>query len=743
MTDDLEQEVRRIRTEMETEFRAKAELMVKAQMEEQDRIREKLQKLQADDHQYIQEMAELHDRQKIEQQNLHEQNKMLEKAKLEQLKLRQTLREAEWAKNLRGAQDAVKSQVGDINETLDKLKQTYEQAMKNVKPVSPELAEFLEKQDEIKKSLEAKKVSSKTITTRSRPRKEPQRKKELTPLEQMWKRAWMERRNKAAHLPNAPKHFYTTFGVLSNVDIYASSIVITNHLGHRLTMRKNRMFADVHNDEAKKTTWSVLSRKAKSLLGQRVAVSLDLTTFKPAFFTDITGSEGLPSLAPPFHPNAGSDVFIDELRQAVEEGRKKLPRELMDELNVEVGSDRAGAVLEGKAWTIDELRQRIEKLKLRHDANKKQRKDIEEKLDIEIQHMEMAQRTARNNMSIAETQVEKHRKEFAEAEKMASELQAEKKSALEKNTEEGVRLSKRYFELEQVLKQAEQFTKDTSRQSDEVAVTEEDPTVVHMLTKFDGVKEKNRRRREGEAQGSNAEFTPAQIAQITAIIQATQQPVQSEDTVSRADYEALQAKYRASERQRNQDKIDRAREKRLLQTEQEKQQIAADYQAHVQANADTSDAEYKRAVEILEREYGTDLYKGSKRVQINSEKNTKTLAIATGINTPVRGALNVVFDRPYYAHDDQEDTNAYYCDLPDFGVTCIIAIKFKTGSTKDMVAATIFNDTAGWEKMQKKVVKKKFGFQGINRTDVSIEQWADTHFEIKDRLELEALEGDN
>ena len=200
----------------------------------------------------------------------------------------------------------------------------------------------------------------------------------------------------------------------------------------------------------------------------------------------------------------------------------------------------------------------------------------------------------------------------------------------------------------------------------------------------------------------------------------------------------MSAQVKAAQDRERQANLLRAADRRVYQTTAELDSLRTDVETERRENEDTNQRTYDRSVLIL-AEKGDDIYEGNHRIRINSGKVRMNLALRAGIPN-VAGALNVNIVEPFYSSDNQEQTNAFYCELPDFGKTCIIAIVYAENSRNDMIAASIMSDRDGWMKAEKKIVGKYLGRQGKSRTDVSPQEWAELYQQIEDNLDFQEVD---
>jgi predicted GIY-YIG superfamily endonuclease len=568
---------------------------------------------------------------------------------------------------------------------------------------------------------------------------------------------WKHFRNRIVHTKGNP-HFWVNFGRVNDCELGSKNITVWNEKKERLQFSKKRLFGNEQDQDQDNLNlqWNVLQQKVLSMMDEDVAVALDATVYlKPTYITDITSLEQLPTKPPAFHRYAGSDVQIDEyknhqayLKKIREE--KMVPHEptIRPSRSRRIGpEERLGSLLGGKALSVNEIVELKEELTKKLASFTATKALIEEKYKIEISRADESLMKARNSYERAMTEVDHHKKRLDDITTHISGVKHD--------------LTREAGKVEAHIKEVQDQIADVIRVEDQIKKwvrgPRKEPLSPRAANRFARealLREAKAEKAEQEKVAANIKMsmgheqpdlmnmlTDAQMETLADLIAARMAPQQQppeERMYTQAEMDAVTAQVRAAQDRERQANLLRAADRRLYQTTAELDSLREDVEAERRENEDTNQRTYNRAVSIL-AEKGDDIYEGSHRIRINSPKVRMNLALRTGIPN-VAGALSVEIKEPFTTHDDQEQTNAFYCEIPDFGKTCIIAIVYPDNSRDDMVAASIMSDRDGWMKAEKKIVGKYLGRQGKSRTDVSPQEWAELHQQIEDSLDFQDVD---
>jgi len=591
----------------------------------------------------------------------------------------------------------------------------------------------------------------------------------LTELEEFKLRAWRYRRNRLVHgnPDNNAETMYVHFGILERVSPSKKTVRIYNHNGHYLSMRRSTLEGaseetELEINEKVELRWQQIIFKCKEMLGQRVAVSLDMTTLKnPAFFTDITKAEGIAAAVPQFDPFCGADIIYQEYEEKVEPERKtrSYAKQLDDKLKSDTEARKISrpslmmrvpkldnipkSPLDGQAMSLEQMEKLKVDLSKQRQALEKEMKGIQEKLGIELDRIDESKVKIRDEWLDAQKTMNDLKHKLDGIQKISHDLMKEKTQAEEMVKTQTMQVDKRLRDLDLVI---EQTKKLQIRRKREEAKGGTLGNIVPMSAKAEIQVQANSAatllnmvEKDSEKTDLLAGLDENTLRALAGMI-AQHMPQQPEPENNNAETEMWKARALAAEQAQRNESMARAQDRRLYETQQESDERAKAYNDLQAAVSDTEKESRKRAITILKAK-GDSIYQGRHRILLNSKKVINSLARNAGC--VLSGSFEVEIKEPYYSYEGQEETNSYICDIPDFGKECIVAIVYKQGNTNDMIAATIMNTSAGWEKMLDEVCTDEFGDQWKSRMDIKPELWADAHFTTVTRLQEQEMVGDN
>ena len=131
---------------------------------------------------------------------------------------------------------------------------------------------------------------------------------------------------------------------------------------------------------------------------------------------------------------------------------------------------------------------------------------------------------------------------------------------------------------------------------------------------------------------------------------------------------------------------------------------------------------------------GDGLFKGRKRVAINSKKVRKNLALRCGIPMEQNGSIDVVFDDEFLQYGKKK-IGAYYSTVEQFGQAVIIKLVMDTDGVS-FIAETFLNESKRWQTKEQEICG-----DDINRSDLPLSKWLDYHQQITEAIELEEAKG--
>lgn len=597
-----------------------------------------------------------------------------------------------------------------------------------------------------------------------------QNEKVVTEEDKWHQKAWRHARNQIVHNSadaiSAHHHMYTYFGLLVEVKLTASSIVLFNEDGHRVSMRKRRIFGETTLDdddfENKQTQWSALRGKAMRLEGERVNIALDLTTYGGPYFAIDVSKKETASAAPEFHHIAGNEVIIETYKKYEEErdARRSRRAALTSPDIIKIPKSRQPAyqgdtelskLLGGKALSYGEIQTLFGDLTAALAGHEQTRKTIEEKFTDELKRLDHSQEKARNEFRVASDQAKAAQLRLDNTVAQANDMKKEMDYGLKKvdseiaatkaQLDEVARLIKQIDKQRQAVKERHPETKTVSAKVQAASWSAKSIATVEKQ------QEKSKARQLADSINSGqVVLQPDQMQELAKLIAQQMQPQQTEvgpgiaemgTLYTQEEMDAERAARIAAEDNARRDRLIAAKDRRYYATRAEKEQLAEEVEAERKANADTNKQSYDSAIRIL-KEMGDTLYVRNHRVTINSNKVSGQLARRTGIPKEIKGSINVNFVEPYFTYGSQKDTNAFICELPDFGVSCIISVFFAKNDPEAMIASSIMSERPGWTKEEKKALKP---YGGKSVSDFTLEEQLRVYSEVRDALDLKELEG--
>lgn len=169
-------------------------------------------------------------------------------------------------------------------------------------------------------------------------------------------------------------------------------------------------------------------------------------------------------------------------------------------------------------------------------------------------------------------------------------------------------------------------------------------------------------------------------------------------------------------------------ERRANLSEDDRQTIAEAFIAE-QKDPTTERAKRERQNTIKKLKQWTaenKLYGTARPIKFNGKKTLAMLQQRVGIAQNKQGNLDVRITAPYYANENQTETNAYYVDFIKHSKTGIVAVVLAEDN-KTLIATTVMNEHPKWVKHQDIIV-------GADQTNyaTSMQQRLKWHKEISD-----------